>query len=115
MAGRVAEGQRAAAVTTRRRQGEVEKATRAFVRDMGKLSPRQQVTAAQALTLARLVDEEVDGSKASALSRELRQVVTALTPVAQPMTPRAKGDAGPPDKVTDIQEALARKQRQRGG
>src|SRR5881396_1477223 len=98
-----------------RRQGEVEKATRALVKEMGAVSARQKLTAAKAYALARLIDEEADGSKAAALSRELRQLVAALTPAAAPMPVRGKDEkAAGADQVTNIQDALAAKQRRRG-
>lgn len=97
---------------TARRQGEAEKAAREFVKDLGSLSARQKLIAQEAYALARLLDQEDDGSKASALSRELRQLVAALTPTAVPM-PSRKGDATPADKVTAVQDQLASKRRQR--
>jgi hypothetical protein len=97
-------------VTTR--QGPVEKATRAFVKELGQISARQELTAQAAYKLARLVDDEPDGSKASALSRELRQLVAALTPQAMPM-PAKKSDGGAADAVTGVQDQLARRRRER--
>jgi hypothetical protein len=95
------------------RQGPVEKATRAFVKELGQqISARQELTAQAAYKLARLVDDEPDGSKASALSRELRQLVAALTPQAMPM-PAKKSEGAPADAVTGVQDQLARRRRER--
>lgn len=100
--------------TARRRQGPVERATRAMVKALGGSSARQKVTAEAAFKLARLVDDEADGSKASALSRELRQLVAAITPLvgevpaARPQEGEAHADA-----VQRVQDEVARKRRAR--
>ena len=86
-------------------EGPVQAATRALVADLGVLSVRQRVDAEQAVRLASLVDGERDGSKAAALSRELRQVVTGLSSVL---------GSGRVDPITRIRDGLAAKRRERG-
>ena len=56
-------------------QGPVEAAARSMVAGMGVLSPRELVTAEAAFAVAAALDLEADGTKASALSRELRQLL----------------------------------------
>jgi hypothetical protein len=82
----------------------VEAATRALVTELGKLSVRQAVDAEAAIRLAGLIDSERDGSKAAALSRELRQVVTGLSSVL---------GSGRVDPITRIQDEVAAKRRAR--
>jgi hypothetical protein len=93
--------------------GPVEVATRALVATLGTVSARQQVAAAQAIALARLADEETDGAKASALSRELRQVVATLAPAVGITAARPQTEAHP-DPIQKIQDELARKRQERG-
>lgn len=56
-------------------RGSVEAAARSMVAGMGSLSPRELVTAEAAFAVAGALDLEADGTKASALSRELRQLL----------------------------------------
>jgi len=83
-------------------RGAVAAATRAFVAGLGLLSAQQAVAAAEAVRLAVLLDRTVDGSKAAALSRELRLVVEVLAPAG---TGR--------DSVQRLQDEVARKRAQR--
>lgn len=98
-----------------RRAGPVEAATRKFVRGLGALSARQEVLAATAIRDARLLDDEEAGSAATALSRELRQVVTSLepgqarVPLPAPSTQQARQDSV--QAVQDELEARRRQQR----
>lgn len=90
------------------RKGPIELATRAMVRGMGTLTPRQKLTAAAAYRVAANLDIEEDGSKASALSRELRQLVAILQPLA------GAGPTAHRDPVAAAQDEIARKRRERG-
>jgi hypothetical protein len=96
------------------RQGPVEKSTRAMVRALGKISARQQVTAHASYRLARLIDLELDGSKAAALSRELRQLVAAITPMSEVLPVRPQVEVHH-DPVQALQDEVARKRAQRHG
>lgn len=81
---------------------------------MGKLSPRQLVTAESAYAIAALLDVEGDGSKAAALSRELRIAVASLAPLGQPLPVAPKGDEKPhADAVQQVQDRLAQKRAER--
>ena len=95
--------------------GPVEKAVRAFVKDLGDLDPRRTVAAENAIRLAGLMDVE-EGSAAAAVSRELRLAVAGLE-ARVPIAPAAP--AGVPeahaDPVTQARDDLARKRRQRAG
>lgn len=83
-------------------RGAVASAVRVFIAELGPLSTQQVVAAAEAVRLAVLLDRTVDGSKAAALSRELRLVVTSLSPVG----------AGR-NAVQDLRDEVARKRQQR--
>lgn len=72
---------------------------------MGVLSAAQMVAAEQACLLARRLDAEDDGSRAAALSRELRQVMSALTAMA--------GGRRTKDPVAARQDEVARKRAER--
>ena len=86
-------------------EGDLEKATRAAVADMGDLSSGQKVAAEQACMLAKRLDSEDDGSRAAALSRELRQVMSALSAMA--------GGRRKKDRVGELEDEVARKRRER--
>jgi hypothetical protein len=92
---------------TKREQQSVEAATRDMVNGMGTLTPRQQVVAATAYRVAANLDAEEDGSKAAALSRELRQLVGILQPLA------GAGPTAHKDPVAALQDEVAKKRRQR--
>lgn len=81
--------------------GAVESATRAMVSELGVLSSRDRVSAESALALARALDGEPDGTKAAALSRELRLVVGSLAP--------GTGAVVAGDPVQRLQDEVARK------
>jgi hypothetical protein len=92
----------------RRRIGDVEAHTRAFVRGLGELSARDQVTAAAAVTLAKTIDLEGDGSKLATLSRELRQLTGLLLPrVAGAAAPAVPVDEPRQDPVQAAIDQLA--------
>jgi len=61
--------------------GPVETRYRTWVATLGELSDRQQATVEQIYRLAALLDGEGGGAGASALSRELRQVVAEFRSV----------------------------------
>jgi hypothetical protein len=83
----------------------VEQATTSAVKDMGQLSSAQMVAAQQAIVLAKRLDGEDDGSRAAALSRELRQVMAALSAMA--------GGRRKKDRVGELEDEVARKRAQR--
>jgi len=100
---------------SRTAQGEVEKSTRAFVKGLGPLTPRNEALAAAAIRCAKLLDNEDSGSAATALARELRLALVALepnranVPAPAPETVEVRQDA-----VDEIQAQMA-KRRQRQG
>ncbi len=83
----------------------METATLAAITDMGDLTPGQRVAAVQASILARRLDSEDDGSRAAALSRELRQVMAALTASA--------GGRRKKDRVAELEDEVAKKRAER--
>jgi hypothetical protein len=89
--------------------GPVEAATRAMVAELGRLSPRLEVQAQQAIRVAALLDAEEAGAQASALSRELRQLTSTLREV-HPAAPAPGPEAAPPKSRLD---QLAEKRAQR--
>jgi len=91
-------------------KGPVELATRAMVRSMGILTPRQKLTAAVAVRVAANLDGEEDGSKASALSRELRHLTMILIPTAG----STSVEPAHLDPVAALRDEVARKRRERG-
>jgi len=91
------------------RERSVKDAIRDMIDGMGALTPRQQVVAATACRVAANLDAEFDGSKAAALSRELRQLVVILQPVASGAGPVARKDP-----VAALQDEVAKKRRERG-
>ena len=95
------------------RKGPVETATRSLVASLGTLTARQKVTAAAAFKLAANLDDEIDGSKASALSRELRIVCATLTPAASAVPIRAQSQAHA-DPVQALQDQLAARRKSKG-
>jgi hypothetical protein len=78
-----------------------------MINGMGTLTPRQQVVAATACRVAANLDAEFDGSKAAALSRELRQLVVILQPIA------GAGPTAHEDPIAALQDEVGRKRRQR--
>lgn len=88
-----------------RKLGACEAATRAMVEGLGKLSAAQLVDAAQAVTVAALLDYERDGSKAAALSRQLGQLTARLV--------MAAGGRGRKDRVGELEDEIAKKRAQR--
>ena len=93
-------------------RGPVQRATRAFIADLGTLSPRQAVDAAQLVALATTLDAEPDGSKAATLSRELRQLTDRMKPAAAPAT--ATPDPQHPrerSKIIELENRLRERQR----
>lgn len=108
------------AMTTDSDTGAVERSTQALVASMGALRPWEQVTADQALALARLIDLEQDGSKAATLSRELRQLTGTLARIGErpvEASPSASDDERPAvarDPIEVILDEVAAKRVQRG-
>lgn len=90
--------------------GPVEDATRAMVEALGALSARQRVAAEAAFRVAASLDIEPDGSKASALSRELRQLVAGLAPAAVVPVPERVAQS---DVVARLQDEVAKRRRTR--
>jgi hypothetical protein len=88
------------------RKGPVESATRAMAKTLGSLTARELVTAEAAYKLAAQLDVEGDGTKAAALSRELRIVVATLTPAAGAAAPRPQSTPAA-DPVQRAQDQLA--------
>lgn len=94
--------------------GPAQTAVRAMVAEMGKLSPRQQVTAESAFAVAALLDVEGDGTKAAALSRELRIAVASLAPLGQPLpVAPPSGEKPHADAVTAVVDKMAQKRAER--
>jgi hypothetical protein len=89
------------------REESVKAAIDAMIDGLGTLTPRQQVVAATACRVAANLDAELDGSKAAALSRELRQLVVILQPVA------GVGPTARKDPIAALQDEVGRKRRQR--
>lgn len=83
----------------------LEQAAKDAVADMGVLSAAQMLAARQAIKLAKRLDGEDDGSRAAALSRELRQVMAALLASA--------GGRRQKDPVAARQDEVARKRAER--
>lgn len=103
-------------MAARRTPGPVEASTLTFIKTLGALTARQKVLAATAVRDAQLLDGEDAGSAATALSRELRQVVAALEPVAiaqprpAPSTVEARADAVQ-QRRDELEERRRRQQR----
>lgn len=101
--------------------------TRAFIKGLGKLSARNEAIAAAAERIALLLDGETAGSAATALGRELRQLLLVLepnrsnVPAPAPETVQARQDsaaatvaAAQTDPVAAARDDLARRRSQRG-
>lgn len=96
-------------------QGPVEKSTRAFVRTLGALSPRNEAMAAAAVRVSRLLDGEESGSAATALARELRLALVALEPNrANVPAPSPETVAARRDSVDQAADELAARRLKQG-
>lgn len=91
--------------------GPVERAVRDLLKARGELDPTRAVSAASAISTARLLDAETDGSKHAALTRELRQHLPALE--VQPVRPVGDGEERKPkqDNVSSLTERANAKRR----
>jgi hypothetical protein len=88
--------------------GPVERAVRALVKARGELDATRAVSAASAISTARLLDAETDGSKHAALTRELRQHLPALD--VQALRP-VEDEKPKGDNVSSLIDAVNRKRR----
>lgn len=92
---------------------------RAWVASLGQVPEWQALMAEQALALAALIDVEPNPAQAAAASRELRQIVGLLSPVAS-VVPRQAPDrpenwSPPTDPVGNLVSMVARKQQGSAG
>lgn len=100
-------------------RGQAEVRCRAWVASLGRVTEWQALLAEQAITLAALLDVEPNPAQAAAASRELRQIIGLLSPVASlnvPVPDRPAGEqaAQPVDPVGNLVQLVTRKQ-QAGG
>lgn len=96
----------------------VVESVQAFVNGMTQpLEGRRAIAAAEALRLARLLDEEEAGSAAAALSRELRLLIASMDSAVTlvPNTAVPPEDGPREDPVTRVRDEVARKRAERAG
>lgn len=81
-----------------------------------RLTPWQQLVAANAYRLSVLLDDEADPVKASAASRELRQIVGLLAPTVStgdaPERPESWSRPDEPDPIEALRDEVAAKRDQ---
>ena len=81
--------------------GLIETRYRAWIKELGELSPRQLAIAEQVYRIAHLLDDEEAGSQAAALSRELRIAITDFQDVKAPATDGNAAATSHPDEVAN--------------
>jgi hypothetical protein len=98
-------------MSARRVIGPVERAVRDLLKSRGELDPTRAVSAASAISTARLLDLETDGSKHAALTRELRQHLPALE--VQPLRQAQPEEEKKPkrDNVSSLTDRVNAKRR----
>lgn len=93
--------------------GPVERAVRDLLKARGQLDPTRAVSAASAISTARLLDMETDGSKHAALTRELRQHLPALEVQALRPTDGHEERKPKPDNVSSLTDRVNQKRQGR--
>jgi hypothetical protein len=91
-------------------QGPVERKARAFVRSLGELSPRDEVTAATLVAAAQRLDGAGSTSAAAALATRVTRLLGLLTPSLA-----GDGSGEVRDATTAVQDEVAAKRQARAG